>query len=139
MNRPAFFSIGIGLIVDCLAQQIENTAQAFIAHRHGDGAAGIHSFQAAHHTVRSVHGNAAGYVIPYVLRHFSHDFLIAIHDFDGCQKFGQVTVFKADIQHRPDNLYYFTDILITQSTFLLSDGHCSAPATISVISCVMAP
>ncbi len=114
VNGPAFFRLRIGLIVNGLAQQIENAAKALVAHRNSDGTAGIHCIQAAHHTIRCVHGNAAGHIVAHVLRHFGHDLFITIHNFNGSEQFGKMAVFKTDIQHRANNLNYLADIFFTQ-------------------------
>ena len=54
---------------------------------------------------------------------------------DGMIQIGKLTVGEANIKDRSDNLY--------DSTGIWQYGHsfqdCSAPATISVISCVIAP
>ena len=121
VDRPALHIFRIGLIVDGLTQQVKNAAQALIAHGHGDGAAGIHGVQPAHHTVGGVHGNAAGHVIADMLRHFGHDLAVAALDFDGVEQLGQLTVLKTDVQHRADNLNHFANVLFAHDgLFLLS-------------------
>ena len=61
---------GRGLLVDRLAQQVEHTAQASVTYRHVDRTAGIDGVGTADQAVRGGHGDAAGYVITDMLRHF---------------------------------------------------------------------
>ena len=110
MDGPALHTFGRGLFVDGLAQQVKDAAQALVAHGHGDGAAGIHGFQTAHHAVGGVHGNAAGHVVANVLRHLGHDLAIAVLNFNGGKQFGQLAVLEADVQHRADDLNHLADV-----------------------------
>ena len=140
VNGPAFHAFGRGLFVDGLTQQVKDAAQALIAYGHGDGAAGVYGVHTAHHAVGGVHGDAAGNVVANVLRHLGHDLAVAALDLNGGKQFGQLAVLEADVQHRADDLNHLADV------FRAHDGktpfltrQCSAPATISVISWVMAP
>ena len=112
MDGPAFLGDGVGLVVDGLAQQVEDAAQALVAHRHGDGAAGIHRFQAAHHAVGGVHGDAARHVVADVLRHFRGDLLVPVLNFNGVEQLGQLPVLKPDVQHGADDLNHLANILV---------------------------
>ena len=70
-----------------------------------------------------------------LLSNLSDDRALAVFERNGVVQIGKLTVGEANIKDRSDNLY--------DSTGIWQYGHsfqdCSAPATISVISCVIAP
>ena len=73
--------------------------------------------------------------VAVLLSNLSDDRALAVFERKGVVQIGKLTVGEANIKDRSDNLY--------DSTGIWQYGHsfqdCSAPATISVISCVIAP
>ena len=99
------------------------------------GRACVDGFGAADKAVGGAHGNAADDAVADLLGNLGHDRAIAVFERNGVVQIGKLTVGEANIKDRSDNLY--------DSTGIWQYGHsfqdCSAPATISVISCVIAP
>ena len=110
VDGPPFCLLRHRTVIHRLAQQIENSAEAFFAHRHGDGFARVHSVHAAFEPVGGAHGNAAGHIVADQLGNLQGQFTLAVFDFHGVQKTGQRPLFKANVQHRPHDLHHFTDI-----------------------------
>ena len=135
MNRPALELRVDGLIVQRISHEVEDTAKAGLAHGNGDGRASVNGFGAADKAVGGAHGNAADDAVADLLGNLGHDRAIAVFERNGVVQIGKLTVGEANIKDRSDNLY--------DSTGIWQYGHsfqdCSAPATISVISCVIAP
>ena len=135
VNRPALELRVDGLIVQRISHEIENTAKAGLANGNGDGRACVDGFGAADKAVGGAHGNAADDAVADLLGNLGHDRAIAVFERNGVVQIGKLTVGEANIKDRSDNLY--------DSTGIWQYGHsfqdCSAPATISVISCVIAP
>ena len=86
-------------------------------------------------TYEQVLPGGKGINVSIVLGNLGHDRAIAVFERNGVVQIGKLTVGEANIKDRSDNLY--------DSTGIWQYGHsfqdCSAPATISVISCVIAP
>ena len=120
MDRPAFHILGIGLVIDCLAQQVENTTQALIADRYRNRTAGVDSFHAAYHTIGRVHADAAGNIVTHVLRHFSNDLPIAVADLYSVEQLRQLTVLEADVEYGADDLNHLAHVLFRHVSVLLS-------------------
>ena len=112
VDGPALLSLRRGKIVHRVSQQIEDAAQALIAHGHRDGAARIHGFRAAHKAVGAGHGDAAHNVVADVLRHLQRDGVGPVLHRDGIQQARQMPVGEFDVQHRPDDLGDCADVLI---------------------------
>ena len=109
----------------------------------GDGAAGVHGFGAPHQTIGAAHGDAAGHIVANVLGYLHHQLFAAVVQLDGVAQRRQLSVRKADVQYRADDLDHGANILFGHGflSLRLESGlprHASPPATISVISCVMA-
>ena len=73
VNRPTLRGFGCGLIVNRIAQQVEHSAQRFLAHRHRDRLAHIYRRHAAAQAVRGIHGDATHHVIADMLRNLGGD------------------------------------------------------------------
>ena len=135
VNGPAFEIFVDGLIIQRVAHQVENTTEASLADRNGNGGACVDGFCAADKTIGGAHGNAADDAVADLLSNLSDDRALAVFERNGVVQIGKLTVGEANIKDRSDNLY--------DSTGIWQYGHsfqdCSAPATISVISCVIAP
>ena len=67
MDRPALLDLDLVAAVDDLAEQVEDASQGDVAHRHGDGAAGVADLGAALEAVGGVHGDRAHAVVAQVL------------------------------------------------------------------------
>ena len=138
VDGPAFLGLDRRAVIDGLAQKVENASETFLAHRHADGRTGINSFHAAHQAIGAVHGDAAHHIIADVLSNLGGDDLLPMLNGDGIAQGGQFPFRKADIQYRTDDLRYDAFMLGGHDASLLI-CYSSAPATISVSSCVMLP
>ena len=108
--------------------------------------------KAALQAVGRAHCNAACNVIADLLRYLCHQSRAVMLDLNGIQQRRQLALFKFNIQHRAGDLYDPADVFFLHPlpSFLelmmhrpavrrAAVNYISAPATISVISCVMAP
>ena len=89
----------------------------------------------------AAHGNAAHDVVADLLGNLSDELLAVVFQLNGVEQVGQLTVLEADVQYRSDDLYDGSDVFFWHSIHsfrALSLRLASAPATISVISCVIA-
>ena len=141
-------SSGAGCSSTGLAQQIEHAAQALVTHGHLDG---VRRYpRLPHRATRpsvAAHGDAAHDVIANVLGNLNDQLFAVVFQFNGVQKGGQFTVPESDVQYRSHDLYdHVSDVFFWHSThlaflraaFSLKQLPSSAPATISVISWVIA-
>ena len=122
--------------VDLIAQDVEHPAQHLLAYRHADRRFGIEAVHAPNQTIGGSHRDAAHDVVANMLSHLDSDalaFAFLHHDriVQGRQLTGGIT----DIHDRSDDLYDFSNIFSHKFSFRYE---ASAPATISVISCVIA-
>jgi hypothetical protein len=68
VNLPEFLGFGSGLVINRLAEKIENPAERAVADRHFDCGTCVRRFHAAHKPVRAAHSNAAHGIVADVLR-----------------------------------------------------------------------
>ena len=114
MDRPALAGVNRRLVVNRLAEQVEDTAQVLTTNRYGDGRAGVDSVHAAHQAVGGLHCDAADGVLADVLRDlYGHDMAVGRSDRDCVQQFRQGVRGKFDIQYRSNDLDQGTNILLT--------------------------
>ena len=118
MDRPALFDFRCRQIIYRLTEQVEDTSKALVSYRHRNRAAQIHCIRSADQSVRRTHSDTADHIISDLLRDLGDQPAVSYHDLNGIQQVGQFAFPEADVQNRACDLY-------------------SAPATISVISCVM--
>ena len=111
MDTPFFLCIGVGLIINSLAQQIEYTSQSSFTHGYGDTCACIHGIYASGQAVGGGHGDAAHNVIAKLACNLAHDFSALVLNFNSIKQIGEMTVFKLNIKYRTDYLYNLSDIL----------------------------
>ena len=105
VDGPALLGFGGGAVVHRLAQQIENTAKACLAHGNGNGAAGVRGGNAALQAVGAAHGDAANHIVADVLRHLRHQLFPVVLDLNGVEQLRHRIVGKADVQHRAYRLH----------------------------------
>ena len=72
MNGAALIGRPRAGLVDGLANDIDDAPERLVAHRHGDGQAGVHDFLAAHETFGRVHRDGANRAFAKMLSHFQH-------------------------------------------------------------------
>ncbi len=77
VDRQPLGGLGIALLVDRLAEQVEDAAEARLTHRHRDRAAGVMRLHAAHQAVGRAHGDAADDVVAHVQRGFDCELDVA--------------------------------------------------------------
>ena len=99
MDGPALLGFGGGAVVHRLAQQIENTAKACLAHGNGNGAAGVRGGNAALQAVGAAHGDAANHIVADMLRHLRHQLFPVVLDLNGVEQLRHRIVGKTDVQH----------------------------------------
>ena len=73
MDRPALDVAEIFDVVDGLAGHVDEAPERLLAHRHGDGLAGVDDLDAARETVGRVHGDGTHLVVAEVLLHLADD------------------------------------------------------------------
>lgn len=78
MDGPVVGRLDGALLVDGLADHVEDAAQGAGAHGHGDGLPVVLHLLPAHQTLRGVHGNRAHHALPDVLRHLQHQARLAL-------------------------------------------------------------
>ena len=99
VDGPALLGFGGGAVVHRLAQQIENTAKACLAHGNSNGAAGVRGGNAALQAVGAAHGNAANHIVADMLRHLRHQLFPVVLDLNGVEQLRHRIVGKTDVQH----------------------------------------
>jgi hypothetical protein len=73
VDRPALLELHVALLVDRVAEQVEDAPERAIADRHGDRAARVADLYAARQAVGSVHRDRADTVVTEVLLHLEHE------------------------------------------------------------------
>jgi len=111
MDSPLLFRLQRSQVINRLADEIEQTAQRRLAHRHLDRRAGVHYLLAALQSVRRIHGDAAGGVLAQMLRHLQHQkgsILAGI--LQGGVDSRQLAALEKNINDRTDDLCYTTNV-----------------------------
>jgi hypothetical protein len=80
------------LLVDRLADHVEDAPQRRVAHRHLDRRAGVGDRLAAHEALGRVHGDGAHCVLAQVLGHFQHQPLAVVVGLERVENRGQITL-----------------------------------------------
>ena len=101
---------GHACVVQRFAQQIKDAAEARIADRDGDGAAGVDSFHAAGQSVGRAHGDAANHAAADLLLHLGGDRLAVVLKRDRVQQIRQTCLREADVEHRSGDLNDGADV-----------------------------
>ena len=120
MNGPVICRSGGGLLVDGLAQQVKHPAQAALAHRDGNGRAGVRGGNPPLKAVGGAHGDGPDHIVAQMLGDLSHNGGLAIGNFNGIQQLRQAPLGKADIQHGADDLNHSTNIFGHRGQLLAS-------------------
>ena len=76
VDRPALLGLDVALLVDRLAEQVEDAAERRLADGHRDRAAGVADLGAAREAVGGVHGHGAHAVVAEVLLHLADERLL---------------------------------------------------------------
>ena len=77
VNVPAFLRLDLRAVVHHVPQDVEDPAQGFPAHGHGNALAGIRHGDAALQAVRGTHGDAADRVVADMLGHLHRQGVVA--------------------------------------------------------------
>ena len=112
MYLPFFLGLGLGLVVYCLAEQVEHASQGFLSDRHLDGSASIDSLHTSDKTVRGTHRDAAHHIIADMLCDLNDQLLTVVVDLNGIQQIGQVIRVEPDIKNRADDRDDRANVLI---------------------------
>ena len=84
MDGPAGVDVlGHGPVVDRVAEEVEDAAEAALADGNGDGLAGVHGLCAALEAVGGAHGDAAHHVVADLLRDLRHELFAVQLQLDG--------------------------------------------------------
>ena len=75
--------LGHGPVVDRVAEEVEDAAEAALADGNGDGLAGVHGLCAALEAVGGAHGDAAHHVVADLLRDLRHELFAVQLQLDG--------------------------------------------------------
>ena len=113
MDGPVLFCLGSGHVVHGIAQKVEHSSQAFLAHGYLDGAAGIQGFCSADQSVGGVHGDAAHGVVTGLLGHLRYQSGAVIINLNGVEKGRQFIMGEPDIQNRADDLHYLANMFFS--------------------------
>ena len=113
MDRPGFLVADRRrIMVNRLAQNVEDTAENFIADRNRDRSARINGLHATGKTIGRAHSDAAGHAVAEVLHDLDHevDFYFTSFALDGdcIENLRQFARREFDIYDRSDDLYDFT-------------------------------
>ena len=97
------------LLVNGLAEDVEDAAKGGFTYGHRDRSTGVHSFHAAHQAVGAAHGNGADTMVAQKLLHFSsqaNGLTSGILGFNpkGVVDPGQLAGRKFNVQHGADDL-----------------------------------
>jgi peptide chain release factor 1 len=112
VDRVALAGLDLRPAVDGLAEQVEEPAQALLAHRHRDRLAGVHGLHAAHQPLGRAHGDAADLVVADVQRRLDRqaDAPLGVLDLDGVQDSRQLVRIEGHVHGGPDDLHDSTDV-----------------------------
>ncbi len=115
VNGPAFFCVNRTRFINRITNNVQNSAENFVANRGGDGRTGVNRFNTANHAVCRLHGNTANLIFPKVLCNLRRNGVPFMLKLNSIEDRGQPLI-KFDIQYWTDNLNYFTffheDLLI---------------------------
>ena len=112
MNTPLFLGLGLGLIINSLAEKVEYTSEGCCTYGNGDTCSGVNSVHAAGHTVGTRHGDTSNHVVTKLAGNLADDLLALVLNLNSVKKIGQMTVFKFDIKYGTDYLNNLSDVLI---------------------------
>ncbi len=104
MDRPPLLRLRRGPIVNRLAEEVEDAAEALVADRDRDRSLEVHRIRAADQSVRGAHRDAAHDVIADLLRHFGDQPAVIHTDLDRVQQCGKLSLLEADVQDRSRDL-----------------------------------
>ena len=112
VDLPLFLGLGLRLIINRLAEQVEDTAKGLLSDRDLDRRAGIHSLHASYETVGGTHRNAAHDIVADMLSDLNDQLMTVVVDLDGIKQIGQVVGVELDIKNRTDDCHDRAYVLI---------------------------
>ena len=136
VDRVALRRVDRTLLVDRLADHVQDAAERLRPDRHGDRAAGVHHLLAAHDAVGAVHGDAAHGALAEFLRHFQHQRVVGQL---GVQRVLDERQFAVEL-HVDDGAHHLghaSDDVACHLLLSLPYQTASAPEMISISSLVM--
>ena len=159
MDWPALLRLHVPFLVDRIAEQVEDATEGDLAHGHGDRSAGVKHLGAASQAVRGVHGDRADALVSQVLLDLAHErallavLAVGVHlDLERGVDLRQL-LREEDLEHDALDLLDGPDVRaavavlplllllccssVPASILVLPYRSPSAPATTSMISCVI--
>ena len=112
MNFPFFLCFGLGLVINRLAQKVEDTSKRLLTDGNLYRRSRVDRLHTAHKSVRAAHCDAADKIVADMLRYLDDQLLAAIVYLDSVKQIGQIFGRETDIQNRADNLDYRAYVLI---------------------------
>ncbi|MNL37484.1 hypothetical protein D3C87_1596290 [compost metagenome] len=114
VDGPHGGAFGRGLLVDGLAEDVEDAALGQVADGHRDGGAGVQDLHPAGEAVGRAHGDRADAVVAQVLLDLSHQADLdarvgGAFDAQGVVD-GRQVIAEEDVDHGPDDLGHFAQI-----------------------------
>merc|ERR1712061_443580 len=92
VNRQLLVCVDRAPLIDGVADDVDDSAQRLLAHRDGDGEAGVDDLLSTHETFRAVHGNGAHGVLSQMLRNLQDEPRLASLHVQGVQDLGEALV-----------------------------------------------
>src|SRR5690554_768334 len=103
VDRHALFFADLARLVDGLAKHVHDAAQRRLAHRHGDGRAGVGDVHATLEALGGAHGDGAHHAVAQLLLGLEHG--LDIRDLQRVVDLGNIVPRKLYVNHRADDLY----------------------------------
>ena len=114
VDRKTLRRFGNGVIVEGLAQKVENVAQTVFSDRDGDRGTGVDSLSSSYHSVSRAHGYAADDSAADVLRDLGNEGLVSVLDFDRVQQIRKAVLGEPYVEDGAGDLYYLACVFSTQ-------------------------
>ena len=109
VDAPLLLTLGGGLIIYCLAKQVENSAKRAFSYGHGNTAAGIVCINASGHTVGRGHSDTSYDVVTYLRCYLEHNRFALIFNFYCVKQIGKSAAVKPYVNDGAYNLYNLSD------------------------------
>ena len=112
VNLPLLLGFGLGLVINGITQQIEDSSESFLADRYFYRSACINGIHTSDKTIGAAHGDTAHDIVTDMLRYLDNELLAVVVNLNSIEQVGQIFGSKSYIQNRADYLHYCADILI---------------------------
>ena len=112
MYAPTLLTLGLGTVVDRLAEKVEYTSESAISYGHRDAFTRVARLHSSGHTVGTRHSDAPDDVVSYLAGNLADELRAVVLNLDSVEKVGKMPALELDIKNRTDYLYYFSDVLV---------------------------